>query len=111
MFSMDPDALPARGTDDASAHDLLPFHVEQNGRSLPAAVVARRRGSAQACMMPKESVEYARKGAGTIKARAKSGTTYNSTKQTESVTIPAENRDEPLIMRAARRISEILGQA
>ncbi len=56
----------------------------------------------------RESVEYAGRGTGKILAFAKGGRVYNSRKQAERVTIDDES-DEPLLRRAMRRITEVLG--
>lgn len=58
----------------------------------------------------KESVDYAQRGGGKITARAKKNKRYNSTKKAKHVTIKSDSSDkEPLLIRAARRIHEVLG--
>jgi hypothetical protein len=61
----------------------------------------------------KQSVNYARKGQGTVKARAKNGARYNSAERTESVSIPEEaagqrGLDDSYIVRAANFVAGML---
>ncbi len=57
----------------------------------------------------KASVDYAQKGGGNIKARARKNKRYNSTKKAKKVTIQKDS-EEPLLKRATRKILEILGR-
>lgn len=58
-----------------------------------------------------ETVDYAASTGGKIKARANNGDSFSSTSRPKTTTIKSEKSDrEPLIVRAAKRVAEILGR-
>lgn len=58
----------------------------------------------------KESVDYVTKGAGTITAKARGGQQYNSTKQSQQVTLPDTLSKESLVDRVRQNIGRLLGR-
>jgi hypothetical protein len=95
------------GTSDALENELRELRDDE--RAQKATLKLRSRdGLNPDTKRVRASVEYAGKGAGKVVATTKKRKRYDSTKQTQVVIID-DDSSEPLLVRAARRISEILG--
>jgi hypothetical protein len=95
------------GSSDELSEELRAFRKEERAQKV-AVQVQSSDGLNTDTPKIRESVEYAGKGAGKVIAFTKRGARYNSKDQAETVTVP-DDGGEPLLRRAVRLITHILG--